>query len=347
MSTASPPVPTLPPRRKLLRALALLVPLGVAANIGVALATTDRALLDMLREVSWEPVVLATGLAVFPWFTQALRIAIWTRFVGHPVSIVAGVRIAAGGVLGSAITPTAVGGGSIRWALTTRYGLPPGKAASLLAVEAVEDVVFFALALPLAAWLSAPSESELLRRVGGEVWHRLGGGIWSVAVLASAVAVTVVGMRLAGRGRLGARAQRLVGRLRGPLRLFRRDARATAGLVARRGKRWFALSLVCTGLQWTARYSMAAIVIAALGGPLRPFLYWVLGWLTYVVASGAPTPGAAGATEAAFLLLHAPFVPASMLVITTALWRLMMFYVPALIAAVVYPALRPLAQPPE
>ena len=336
---------SLPPRRQLLRALAVLIPLGVMANVGVALATTDRELVDALWGISWEPVALAAVLSVFPWLTQAVRIVIWTRFVDHPIPFLAGVRIAAGGVLGSAVTPTAVGGGSIRWALATRHGLPPGQAASLLAVEAVEDVTFFALALPSAALLSAPSEAVLLRRlIGREGILRPEAGV-GLGIALAVVALVIVLVRLARRGRLGAglqdRTARLADRLRAPIRAFLADFRRTAHLVARRGKRWFALSLVCTGLQWIARYSMATVVIAALGGPLRPFLYWVLGWATYAVSSGAPTPGAAGAAEATFLLLHTPFVPAALLVVTTALWRLMMFYVPALVAVLVYPALGP------
>ena len=53
----------------------------------------------------------------------------------------------------------------------------------------------------------------------------------------------------------------------------------------------------------------------------------------------APTPGAAGAAEATFYVLHAPFVDAQRLVVATAAWRLLMFYVPALVAVVAFPAL--------
>ena len=80
-------------------------------------------------------------------------------------------------------------------------------------------------------------------------------------------------------------------------------------------------------------------MIALLGGPLRPYLFWVLSWATYAVSSAVPTPGAAGAAEATFYVLHAPFVDAQRLVVATAAWRLLMFYVPALVAVVAFPAL--------
>ena len=115
--------------------------------------------------------------------------------------------------------------------------------------------------------------------------------------------------------------------------------RSVLALVARRGKGRFALSVSLTAVQWISRYSIATLVIALLGGPLRPYLFWVLSWVTYAVSSAVPTPGAAGAAEATFYVLHAPFLPAEMLVVATAAWRLLIFYLPALVAVVAFPLL--------
>ena len=337
-----PPLSSLRPSRRLFRAASVLIPLGVAANVAVALATTDRHLLGALDGPAREALLVAAGLSLVPWLTQSLRIAVWTRFVGHPVSVLSGLRIYAGGVLGSAVTPTAVGGGSIRWALATRRGLPPGKAASLLAVEAVEDVVFFALALPAAALLSAGSELRAFRRATSGAAAD-GSAALVAAGVAGAVLLAAGLAHLALRGALGRRPRqrglRLAARVRRPLRAAWADARLVAALVARRGKRWFALSLSLTAVQWLARYSVATAVIVVLGGPLRPFLFWVLGWMTYAVSSVVPTPGGAGAAETTFYLLHRPFVPAAVLVAATAAWRLLLFYLPVALAVVAWPAL--------
>jgi len=334
----------LPPTRRLLRAAAWLIPLGVLLNVGLALLTTD---FHFLREVgkvpTWAiPAVLA--LALLPWAAQSLRIGIWTRFVGHPVPFHSGLRIAAGGVLGSAVTPTAVGGGTIRWALATRYGLPAGKAASLLAVEAVEDLVFFSLALPIAVLLSQADEATALQRVAMSPARQLDDPvlIGLVVLVGLALILMTVG-RLALRGHLGPawrrRSLRAVARLRRPIRRTWADVRHVLSLVARRGKSRFAISLTLTAFQWVARYSIATLVIVLLSGPFRPYLFWLLSWTTYAVSSAVPTPGAAGAAEATFYVLHAPFVDAERLVVATAAWRLLMFYVPALVAAAVFPAI--------
>ncbi|WP_412067922.1 lysylphosphatidylglycerol synthase transmembrane domain-containing protein [Rubrivirga sp. IMCC43871] len=334
----------LPPTRRLLHAAAWLIPAGVLINVGVALLTTDAHFLEDIGRVTPLAVCVAVGLALLPWATQSLRIGIWTRFVGHPVGFRSGVRIAAGGVLGSAVTPTAVGGGTIRWALATRYGVPPGKAASLLAVEAVEDLTFFALALPAAILLSHADESAAIRRLATSPARGLDDPVWATAAGVVAVGVLLgVVARLALRGRFGPgwrrRGVRLAARVRRPFRALLADVRLVLGLVATSGKRWFALSLSLTAVQWITRYSLATIVIVLLGGPLRPYLFWVLSWATYAVSSAVPTPGAAGAAEATFYVLHTPFVSAERLVVVTAAWRLLMFYVPALVAAVTFPML--------
>lgn len=334
----------LPPTRRLLYAAAWLIPVGVLLNVCVALLTTDFHFLREIGRVTPTAAVAAVGLALLPWATQSLRIGIWTRFVGHPVGFRSGLRIAAGGVLGSAVTPTAVGGGTIRWALATRYGLPPGKAASLLAVEAVEDLAFFAMALPAALLLSHADEAAAMRRVATSPARSLDDPVWT-SIAAALLAALLLGAtaRRALRGGLGPawrrRGLRLAARLRRPLVAWVADIRLVLKLVASRGKRWFAVSLSLTAVQWITRYSLATVVIVLLGGPLRPYLFWVLSWATYAVSSAVPTPGAAGAAEATFYVLHTPFLSAERLVVVTAAWRLLMFYVPALVAAVAFPAL--------
>ena len=328
-----------------MRAAAWLIPLGVLINVGVPLLTTDFRYLREVGHITPLAVVAAFALVLLPWATQALRIGIWTRFVGHPIRFWGGVRVVAGGVLGSALTPTAIGGGTIRWALTTRYGLPVGKAASLLAVEAVEDLMFFAVAIPAAVWLSTGDESQAIREVGRSPALTLDDPVFAtLAVVTALVAVGAAALQLALRGHLGpafrGRARRLAVRVRRPFRRAWTDVTHVLSMVARRGKGRFALSLSLTAVQWVARYSVATLVVVLLSGPFRPFLFWVLSWLTYAVSSAVPTPGAMGAAEATFYVLHTPFLSPERLVIVTAAWRLLMFYVPALVAVATFPLLR-------
>lgn len=147
-----------PTARALVRAAAVLVPLGVVANVALALATTERGALLAALGRPLGPLALALGLAVVPWAANTLRLQLWAGFVGHPLGFGDGLRIYLGGLLGSAVTPTGSGGAALRWALLTRRGVPAGQAGTLLLVETAENAAFMLVAVPLALALTVASD---------------------------------------------------------------------------------------------------------------------------------------------------------------------------------------------
>ena len=64
-----------------------------------------------------------------------------------------------------------------------------------------------------------------------------------------------------------------------------------------------------------------ALLIFA-GGVMLPLLYWALQWLTFTFSTMVPTPGGVGGSEAAFLLLYAPFISPDTLGPVMVIWRL-------------------------
>ena len=84
--------------------------------------------------------------------------------------------------------------------------------------------------------------------------------------------------------------------------------------------------MTLTAIQWVARYSIISVLIAFLGAPVQPVLFWLLQWVVFTLAAFIPTPGAAGGAEAAFFLIYSPFVPAGILGLATAGWRFFTFY---------------------
>ena len=124
-------------------------------------------------------------------------------------------------------------------------------------------------------------------------------------------------------------------------------ANVAAALVARRGRLRFAAGLALAAVQWTARYSVAAALLAFLGVPVEPVLSWALQWATFTLMAAVPTPGAVGGAEAAFAALYAPFVPADVLGLATAAWRLVLFYAPLSVAAFVFSGLEKMTDPVE
>jgi glycosyltransferase 2 family protein len=322
---------------RLFRTALIVVPIGVFGNIAFSLFATDRDVLRSLLEFPREYLGLAVALALLPWLMNTLRLYVWTRFFGYPISFRDAYQIILGMDLGAAVSPTAVGGGFFRWGMLVQRGVSPGAAASLSTLPSVEDAVFFAIALPIAIYVSASWDLPVFRQLGPYVRD-------NVAVAATVVFVVLfiawVTTRFLLVGGLGRRAQersmRWFGRTRRRLRLARADAAEIFLLIARRGKGWFALSMVFTSVHWIARYSVISALVAFLGIPVDPVLFWVLQWVVFSLMAMIPTPGAVGGAEAAFYLIYGAFLPHHVIGIATAGWRFLTFYLQLGLAALIF-----------
>ena len=318
------------------RAAAVLVPLGVVGNVALTLLTTERAVLDAVAGLPLAPLALVGALAVVPWPANALRLQLWASFVGHPLRFRTALRFVLGGLLGSAVTPTGSGGATLKWALLAQHGVPAGRVGSLLVVETVENAAFIVVAVPAAAIAVAAADVPVLR----DTLRSAGAGLVPLLAVVAAVAVALgIAARAAARGTLGRAPRRLAARSRGRLRRPFADARRVGRLVARRGKGRLALGVALAAVQWTAKYSVAAALLAFLGVSVDPVLSGLLQWTAFTAMNAVPTPGAAGGAEAVFAALYSPFVPTPVLGLATAAWRLTLFYAPLVVAAVTFLAL--------
>ena len=325
---------------RVFRLALLLIPFGVLGNLALSWATTDRSLLARLPELPRGYLYLALVLALVPWFTNALRLLVWTRFIGTELGFRDALRIVLGGELGSSVLPSSSGGEIFRWGMMMQRGLSPGTAASVIALGHAEDSLFFLLALPVAAVLSSAWELPVLQRVAGEIE---GSALLVLGAAAAAVAVVYAVFRLVLRGRLGARARRaglrLAARVRHRLRKAWWDFRDVYRLVVERGKSRLLLTMGITAVQWSCRYSVVSALAAFLGAEVDPVLFFLLQWVVFTVMLFIPTPGASGGAEAAFYLVYSALLPAPIVGLMTAGWRFLTFYLQLALGAVVFTAL--------
>lgn len=343
MGELAPPKPRRRGRLTLDRVFRLalvLIPFGVLGNLALSWATTDRTLLARLPELPRGYLYLALALGLVPWFTNALRLLVWTRFIGTELSFRDAFRIVLGGELGSSVLPSSSGGEIFRWGMMMQRGLSPGTAASVIALGHAEDSLFFLLALPLAAVLSSAWDLPILRSVAGQIE---GSALQVAAVAAAVVVVLAVAFRLVLRGHLGARARRsglrLAARVRGRLRRAWGDFRDVYRLVVQRGKSRFLLTMGITAVQWICRYSVVSALAAFLGAEVDPVLFFLLQWVVFTVMLFIPTPGASGGAEAAFYLVYSALLPAPIVGLMTAGWRFLTFYLQLALGAVIFGAL--------
>lgn len=321
-----------PPARRARWLLALTIPAGVALN--VVLALSSGAL--FLEPLPFRGLLLAVGLALTPWLFSAIRMMLWTGFVGQRLPFLSALRATLSGIVGSAVTPTGSGAGAIKWGLATRQGIPPGIAGSLLAIETLEEAVVVAVALPMVIVLASTEWASVRSSVLDASPGATSIG-WTVSIGALVMLLLGVTGAAAARGVLGRRAQR---------RLWRHWRRIRQGVLSawhdacqvwveipRRGMRWMGAGLALAACQLTARLSVAWVVVRSLGSDLSAATSWALQWLTLTLAGAVPTPGGTGGAEAAFALLYAAWIPLETLPLATALWRACLYYVPLLLAS--------------
>jgi uncharacterized protein (TIRG00374 family) len=314
------------------------LPLAALANIVFFLWAMDGRPLSSIAERPWL-LALAAGLAIVPWFTNVLRLAIWCRFLGVELHLTQNIRVILGTVIANSVTPTATGGTVIKWGFLCNEGVSADKAGTLISTQIAEDTIvmlgLLAFALFFAFGFELPATLRGLDWVGARA-STAQALLFLVALIL--VSGTLFGM--ARRGLLGGRIAELAQRLAARTAELGRNVAQDWKTVIKGGKSVVMASMALAVIQWGARYSVATAIIGFAGGAMLPLLYWALQWLTFTFSTMVPTPGGIGGTEAAFLLLYAPFLSPDTLAQVMVIWRLVLFYVPTGLAALIFLGVR-------
>ena len=325
---------------RIFRTALILVPVGVIANLALSWLATDHSVLRNLGQFQRKYLYLAILLALVPWFTNALRLLVWTRFVGYPIKFRDTFRITLGSELASSVLPTSSGGEVFRWGMMVQRGITQGQAASIVTLGYLEDLVFFATALPVAFVLSNAWDLPFLQSVGSQFQDVRGRAVM-IAILLFVVGLSLrFGWRAVLTGALGRRVRRTTLRwsagFRRKSRKTRHDFRGVWRMVVARGKLRFLLTFVITAVQWSARYSVATAIAYFFGAPVDPLLFFLLQWVIFTAMMFVPTPGASGGAEAAFVLVYSALLPSGVIGIATAVWRLLTFYFQLTLGSIIF-----------
>ncbi|HET7274936.1 MAG TPA: lysylphosphatidylglycerol synthase transmembrane domain-containing protein [Longimicrobiaceae bacterium] len=322
---------------RIFRTSLVVIPIGVLGNIVFSLLVTDQSVLRSVAGFPKDYLFLALVLAFIPWLTNSLRLLIWTHFLGYRLRLRETFQLTLVNDLGSAVSPTAVGGGFFKWGMLVQRGVTPGAAASLTTLPIIEDGIFFALAIPTAVVITASWELPVFVWVADELQSN---ALFAVIAFGAVAALTWAAVRLVLGGGLGSRVRRtglnFLAGTRRKTRAMWRDARTVFSLIRDRGKWRFALSMSLTAIQWIARYSVISALVAFLGAPVQPVLFWMFQWVVFTLMAFIPTPGAAGGAEAAFLLIYSAFLPERIIGLATAGWRFLTFYLQLGLAAAIF-----------
>lgn len=322
---------------RVLRTALILVPFGVLGNLALSWFATDHDKLRELGRPDLRYLWLALFLALFPWVTNTLRLLVWARFIGHRVSFRDMFRVTLGAELSSSVFPTSSGGEVFRWGMMVQKGISQGHAASIVTLGYIEDMAFFLVAIPASIIISRAWELPVLASMGRELQ-----GQALVVVGIGIAAIIVVRLLFAAvlRGTLGQRPRtrglRFTARLKRKFRRTWQDFRGVHQLVIRRGKSRFLLTFVITAVQWSCRYSVVTALAFFLGAQVDPVLFFLLQWVIFTAMMFIPTPGATGGAEAAFYLVYEALLPAGLIGIATAGWRMLTFYFQLALGSIIF-----------
>lgn len=337
MAPPAEPAESKPRRSRALRLAARIgasvVFIGVALNVGLVLWSIRGGAAEVIRSVSPGWLAVAVLLGLVPAFTHAVRMRIWSGFLGAPTTFRGALRASFGNELGSAVSPKAVGGGPVKLAMLVETGMSTGTAASIVLLNSIEDVLFFAAVAPAIAFLTARWEVPEVQAAVGRLQDKAATVAPWLLAAAAVLAVAWWWWRRRHPATRGAARRSALARVR-------HDFGTAHVLVGKRGKLRFLLSLGVACVHWISRCSVATAVMFGLGYTVDPVLFFLLQWVVYATMVFVPTPGAALGAEAAFGAILDAFIPEGLLGLVTAAWRFATYYLVLLESMIALPLLR-------
>ncbi|MCC6461081.1 MAG: flippase-like domain-containing protein [Saprospiraceae bacterium] len=300
----------------LLRRLLPIICIGVLLNLLVSWYTAGPGGWHLGAAFSLRYVLLAAVLSLLPWFWHCVRLWIWGRFFGVAISWRNLLRIAVATDVGGSIAPQAVGGAPLKITMLVQQGYSTGKATLLTLLSGVEDAIFFAMVIPVSLLLLPAQEfvgwqklSHMLQQYGAPILLGL--------VLFGGLSVFVRKIRRRRKG---------VSASASSWAVFAQDFKAAVWLIYTQGRWPFFLSLLALTAQWLTRFSILVAMLLAFGLSDQLLHFFLLQWMIFVAMVLTPTPGGAGGTEAAFILVFGKIIPQTAIGTVLAGWRFMTYY---------------------
>lgn len=308
---------------------------SVAGFAALFLITQDvEGSLDGFRQFRPVWALPALGLAVLDWIGGGLRLRILVRPLRIPIGIGTCVKTAAATTALAYLTPSGSGGGPAQLYGLLRSGASLGRAVAANFASVTVNLLFLSLA-GFGAWaLGAASEIEGIRLPVADIsaarlfeWSALGfAGVASLILLLalSPRLPRVLIVRAFGTGPRVRTALRFLAELHGAIRIY-----------GARGKSALALAILVNVIQFGARFVMGWVVLRGFGIDAGFWNVVVLHIMLQFLLYFMPTPGGSGVAEVLAPAVMSTFLPASLLVAYTAVWRFFLAWITILVGGIV------------
>ncbi len=323
--------------KKILNRLIWIASIGILAHLAFVFFTTDRQIVSQLQKINFVYLVIIGGLLLIPWLMNTLRLYSWTKFLKEKLPLRRCFKIIVASELGSAITPTILGGGPIRLGLLVENGFSAPKATTYLGVSALEDVMFYMSGLLVAFIYSRESIFKIFSSLADSLTNNL----MAVIIIVVIIIILMVMKRMGIFNLFSYLALLIPEGLRVKWNSFMTklssgigEMKTYAKFIFRSGKKVFFLNVVFVFIAWMAKFTVLGVILYALDIDFNTIQIYVKQWLVWLTMLFIPTPGASGGAEASFYLILGNSIPKEILTLIISTWRFFTYYF-MLFAAVV------------
>jgi uncharacterized protein (TIRG00374 family) len=293
-----------------------------------------RGSLDGFRQFRPIWILPALGLAAVDWFGGGLRLWILTRPLGIQIGYPKCVKTSAATAALAYLTPSGTGGGPAQLYGLVRHGASLGRSVATNFASVTVNLLFLSLA-GFGAWFFGAAESiEGIRLPVANVdaatlfkWCAVGFGTIATIVLAIAFSPRLprqLAVRFFGTGPRVRSALRFFQELHGAIRIY--GARGKLALIS---------ATLVNILPFGARFVMGWAVLRGFGIDAGFWNVVTLHVMLHFLLYFMPTPGGSGVAEVLAPAVMSSFLPASLLVAYTVLWRFFLAYVTIIVGGVI------------
>lgn len=306
----------------------LLIIVAVGATLVVPIALGGREALLAALQFSIQGYIGIFALIVASWAGRTLKLQMLLRRLGTQTGLVRTLGISLATDFAFITTPGGVGGYAASVYYLRRAGASASAAAAITAADQGVDVLFFVVALPLAAL--------------GLIWSDVPRSLSTIALASSALIALAAVVAWLSRRRLAAwlgtisfssRWPRLL-RLQHAAREFLRRMRADARVVFAGGPLFLFNIFALTVVQQVTRYGILWLALLMLGYPVSFLLVFLLQVFVLQAASWTGVPAGAGGAELGLSATLMTWVPGPGLATALLLWRLATLHVGLIAGAI-------------
>ena len=304
----------------------MVISIGVLAHLIFLLLTNEQNIFDYLSKISLPYLLLIILCLLCNWLGHALRLMIWTHYIGHPFAFRDTLRIAVYTELGAAVTPTLIGGGPIKMALMIKNKLSTGKAGFLTLLNGVEDFIMYCTVLVIGLFYARQSIMKILNSIVNALQEN---AMKILIVAAVIITLSYVWCKLGMYDKfhfLPDKLRRSIRHLLLELKAAWYEVKFSFNEVRKTGLKYLLCSLTVLFLQWTVRFTVLILLLKALDIEFKVFQVYLQQWIVYLTMIFIPTPGASGGAEATFYLLFEKQLPKEFLPLIITTWRFFMYY---------------------